>query len=150
MWVSSTSPWRRTLSRKNFSRDACRGTCILPPPPASVLFNTFDITWYTEWVLLGNLKDVIFIPFSLPSSDPADFAVYKPFLILFGMVDGLQNALKVTMMTSPSVPSRNAFIFWPLFTISRLLVARVWTFGGNPYRTHGGSLEENRANSIKL
>ena len=40
-------------------------------------------------------------PFSLPSSDPAEYSVYRPALILFGLVDQLQQALKVMMIDMP-------------------------------------------------
>lgn len=40
---------------------------------------------------------------SLHSSKPAEFAVYKPVLILFGLIDGLQNLLKVCLTLRPAL-----------------------------------------------
>ena len=35
---------------------------------------------------------------SLPSAEVADFSVYKPVLIMFGLVNGLHDVLKVTYL----------------------------------------------------
>ena len=37
---------------------------------------------------------------SLSSPQPAEYAVYKPLLVLFGLVDALQKLLKVRMLLS--------------------------------------------------
>ena len=36
---------------------------------------------------------------SLPSAEPAEYGVYKPVLIIYGLVDGLQHMLKVRHVT---------------------------------------------------
>ena len=43
----------------------------------------------------SNHPDVSLYLCSLPSAEPAEYGVYKPVLIIYGLVNGLQHMLKV-------------------------------------------------------
>lgn len=49
-------------------------------------------------ILLCRSSSFFFFFHSLTSSQPAEYAVYKPLLILFGLVDALQKLLKVSFI----------------------------------------------------
>jgi len=58
----------------------------------------------------SNHPDVSLYLCSLPSAEPAEYGVYKPVLIIFGLVDGLQQMLKVCHQSSSTSGPLSIFV----------------------------------------